>query len=831
MKLGIKLLLAILIFPLMGFAAGYNGELSTLATGNFSDISNDGSIYYEKSGSRCRESEDETTPSKTKRFQGYYNFTYDDEKGTITLEVKQEDLYKEFLYVHALSTGLGSNDIGLDRGQLGDGVVVKWIKSGNKLLLLQPNQNYRASSTNPAEQKSVEQAFARSVLAGFDITKTTDGVFHIDITPFLIRDAHGVARRLKSRKQGSYKLDKNRSVLWMENTRAFPKNNEFEALLTFTGVASGNEVRSIAPDASSLSVIQHHSFVELPDNKYQPRKFHPRSGSFYTSYHDYSTPIGEPMHKRLITRHRLEKKNPEKMKSEAIEPIIYYLDPGTPEPVRSALLEGARWWNQAFETAGFVDAFQVKMLPDNADPMDLRYNMIQWVHRSTRGWSYGGSITDPRTGEILKGHVSLGSLRIRQDYLLAQGIIKDPFKNGTSPEMLKMALARIRQLSAHEVGHTLGFAHNFAASTQDRASVMDYPHPKYEVIDNKISLDNAYTTGIGAWDKLIVQYAYGSPAGNETEDSYLDRILKQADQNQLPFISDRDARDPAGAHATAHLWDNGKLAAVELAHILEVRQLAMKNFSPENVSGGTVLSEFEDLFVPIYFMHRYQVEAAVKAVGGITYNYATTDHIEYEYLSQEDQLQSLNTILNTLDIDQLKLPLELLKIFPPRSYGYSRNRESFKSDVGVAFDPIAAATTNAHFTLDLLLNSTRMTRISQQQIYGDNLSLDDMLNKITRKIFSETSNNEYSQLIQASLKELYLTKLLALNYSKRININVKEAITEELEKLRTKFLNSQDNTDIVLLNYIKEAEAHPERIMELKTLQIPDGSPIGSCGM
>ncbi|NND89134.1 MAG: DUF5117 domain-containing protein, partial [Flavobacteriaceae bacterium] len=389
-------------------------------------------------------------------YPGYFDFHYAENEGSIFLEIPKDRIDEEFLYVHSLRTGLGSNDIGLDRGQLGGEAVVMFKKSGNKILLMQPNQNYRAITENELEKRSIKEAFATSVLYGFEIKETTDDSFVIDLTPFLLEDAHGVAQRLKKQKEGTYKLDKDRNTIWMERTKSFPKNTEFEAMLTFVGEATGRNVETVAPDAKALTVIQHHSFVELPDANFEMREFHPGSGSYAMSYLDYSTPIWEPIKKRFITRHRLEKTDPSAAKSPAKEPIVYYLDPGTPEPVRSALLEGARWWNQAFEAAGYSNAFRVELLPADADPMDVRYNVIQWVHRSTRGWSYGSSVTDPRTGEIIKGHVSLGSLRIRQDYLIAQALLDQPFaeRDDNYQPMLDMALARIRQLSAHEVGHT-----------------------------------------------------------------------------------------------------------------------------------------------------------------------------------------------------------------------------------------------------------------------------------------------------------------------------------------------------------------------------------------
>ena len=417
------------------------------------------------------------------KFKGFFDFSYDESKDKIFLEVDKLDY--EFLYIGSLASGVGSNDIGLDRGQLGLEKLVKFVKRGNKILLVEPNLYYRAQTENNSEKKSVEQAFAKSVIFGFEIIETNEEHYLIDFTPFLLYDRHGVAKRLRDLKQGSYKVDKTKSAIEIFNTKAFPENVEFEALLTFSGEAKGSMIRSVAPDPDNVSVVQHHSFIKLPDNNYQPRKFDPRSGAISISFMDYSTPIDKPITKKFVIRHRLEKKNPELEISEAVEPIIYYLDPGTPEPVKSALLDGGKWWNQAYESIGFKDAFQVKMLPEGVDPLDCRYNVIQWVHRSTRGWSYGASVVDPRTGEIIKGHVSLGSLRIRQDYMIAQALTKEPFASeNNNNKMMELDIARIRQLSAHEIGHTIGFAHNFAASTNNRASVMDYPHPLVNLIDD-----------------------------------------------------------------------------------------------------------------------------------------------------------------------------------------------------------------------------------------------------------------------------------------------------------------------------------------------------------
>ncbi len=769
-------------------------------------------------------------------YKGYFNFHYNESKDEIYLEV--DTLDSEFLYVHSLATGLGSNDIGLDRGQIGDGVIVKFQRAGNKLLLVQPNQRYRAITDNTLEKKSVAQAFTRSVLFGFPIKEEKSGKFIIDLTPFLLQDTHGIIDRLKSQNEGVYKVDKEKSALELERTKAFPKNVEFEALITYKGVAKGQNIRSVAPNSKLLTVIQHHSFVELPDDDYQKRAFDPRSGAISISYMDYATPVQEPIVKRYIVRHRLEKKNPELDISEAKEPIVYYLDPGTPEPVRSALLEGARWWNEAYEAIGFKDAFQVKMLPEDADPMDLRYNVIQWVHRSKRGWSYGASVVDPRTGEILKGHVSLGSLRIRQDFLIAQALLNKPFKDSDDnyKPMLDMALARIRQLSAHEVGHTIGFAHNFAASTNDRASVMDYPHPMVTLKDGNVDISDAYDTKIGVWDKVTVGYSYSEFAKGTNEKEKLNEILNAAYQSGLRFISDSDARPVGGAHELAHLWDNGKSAAEELENVLQVREVAMRNFSEDNIRSNEPYSVLEDVFVPLYFFHRYQTEAAVKLIGGLNYNYAVKGDQQniVEVTAPKKQKAALQTILKTLSPEILAIPEDKLKLFPPRAFGYQRSRESFKGKTGVGFDALSVAATASDMSLTLLLHPERTSRLVQQKSLNQNqLGLVDTLDELIKLSFETQSKNSYYKEIQHTVKANVLKHLMNLSKDKRAYPQVNAISYAKINAL-VPFLKRKtgDPLDKVYNDYylkqISDFLEKPSTFKALPSPKIPDGSPIGS---
>ncbi|MFD0861752.1 zinc-dependent metalloprotease [Sungkyunkwania multivorans] len=768
-----------------------------------------------------------------KKYQGYFDFYYDENEDRIYLEVDKLDA--EFLYVNSLSSGVGSNDIGLDRGQLGNEQVVFFRKAGNKLLLIQPNLKFRALTNNELEKRSVAQAFAKSVLFGFPIKEQRKGSYIIDLTQFLMQDAHGVANRLKSRGQGSYSLSEDRSALAMERTKAFPRNIEFEAMLTFKGEAKGDEIKSVAPNASFVTVIQHHSFIELPDANYETRKYDPRCGSWQTTYMDYATPVHQPIVKRFITRHRLKKKDPNAAVSEAIEPIVYYLDNGTPEPVRSALLDGGRWWNQAFEAIGYKNAFQVKMLPEDADPMDVRYNVIQWVHRSTRGWSYGGSVTDPRTGEIIKGHVSLGSLRIRQDFLIAQALMNKPFaeRDDNYQPMLELALARIRQLSAHEIGHTLGFAHNFAASTDGRASVMDYPHPKVDVKEGELDFSNAYDNKIGAWDKMTVAYAYSDFAEGTDETDALLQIMERAQKNGLRFITDADARPQGGAHAKAHLWDNGKNAAIELERVLEIRKLAINNFSKDNIRSNEPYSVLEDVFVPLYFFHRYQTEAAVKLVGGLEYNYAIKNdgQVVVEMLNKQQQTKALDAILKTISPEALAIPEDKLKLFPPRAYGYSRTRESFKGKTGVAFDALGAAETASEMSLALLLHPQRANRLVQQKALDERqFGLQELVQEILEQTVRKKAIKGYHGEIQKVINWKVLHHLMQLASDNNSYPQVTEVILFEMMKLKT-FLGEKriDPTAILMKKAVEGFVGNPTGYKKKdEAPKIPDGSPIGS---
>ncbi|MFP8489983.1 zinc-dependent metalloprotease [Gracilimonas sp. Q87] len=773
----------------------------------------------------------EKTEGLTKT-EGFFDYYYDESKDQLWLEI--DKLNSEFIYVNSLTAGIGSNDIGLDRGQLGDTRIVYFERRGPKVMMIQPNYGFRAETNNELEKKSVREAFAKSILAGFEVAAEEDGKVLIDLTPFLMQDAHGVTNSLRRSNQGSYSLDKNRSAMYTEGTMNFPKNTEFEVTLTFAGSNPGGWVRSVVPTPEAITVRQHHSFVELPEDGYNKREYDPRAGYFGITYQDYGTPIDEPLVKRFISRHRLEKKNPEAEVSEPVEPIVYYLDNGTPEPVRSALLDGARWWNQAFEAAGYKNAFIVKVLPEDAHPLDVRYNVIQWIHRSTRGWSYGSSVRDPRTGEIIKGHVSLGSLRVRQDFLIAEGLLA-PYADESKENamMQEMALARIRQLSAHEVGHTIGIAHNFAASVNNDASVMDYPHPQPRIVNGEIDLTDAYDVGIGEWDKMAVAYGYQDFPDGTDEKAALNEILAEAYSTGLKYISDQDARPQSGAHPYAHLWEFGDDPVAQLPKIMEIRNKALENFGEANLKTGRPLAELQDVLVPIYLFHRYQVEATVKVIGGLDYTYKVKgDEQAYpEIVDRTTQEKALNEMLATISPEALALPEDLLEIIPPRPAGLGYSRELFIGNTGPALDPLAVAETAADLPVSLILNADRANRLVEYSARTGNLSLEEVLDALVSISWDQNSPKGYLGSIHRTVKHVVLKNMFQLAVSNRANPVTKAIMHKKLIELQTVLTGKNDADSQYGAHLIAQFLTNPEEFEVEEAPATPPGSPIGSEGM
>jgi hypothetical protein len=787
----------------------------------------------------------EKTKDATK-LAGYFNLYWDARTGKLWLEIDKWNT--EFLYQTSLPAGVGSNDIGLDRGQMGETRIVRFERTGPKILLIQANLDYRAVTSDPDERTAVRQSFAESALWGFTAAAEEgngdNAKVLVDATEFFLRDTHHVPEVLARAKQGAFKLDDKRCAFYLARTKNFPLNTEVEATLTFEGDHPGQWVKDVTPSPDSITVREHHSFVQLPPPGYKTRVYDPRSSFFGISYQDYATPISEPIVKRFTARHRLQKKDPSAAVSEAVAPIIYYLDRGTPEPIRSALLEGANWWQQAFEAAGYRNAFRVEMMPEGADPMDLRYNVIQWVHRATRGWSYGEGVIDPRTGEIIKGQVSLGSLRVRQDFLIAEGLLA-PYEAGKPAstqqpnKMQEMALARLRQLAAHEVGHTLGLEHNYSASTVGRSSVMDYPPPLVMLgADGAPDLSQAYATGIGEWDKVSITWGYADFSPGADEHVALDKILSDAYSGKhLRFLTDQDARSAGSSSSVAHLWDSGANAVDELDRLMKVREAALKRFGESNIREGAPLATLEDALVPIYMLHRYQVEAASKLIGGMDYTFAVRGdgEIPTAIVAADEQRRALKAVLATLDPRVLAIPESLLKLIPPRPVMYPRGREDFRIHTSPAFDAVAPAEAAAQHVMQFLFNPQRAARLVE---FHDRDAANPPLNEVIDQILADThrwaNSPGYLGEIGRAADNTAVYDLMALANDSTTLPEVRAIATAELHLYKQKnaiTLRSADDPAAVYFSYvaqqIEQFEKDPTKVVAAAPYEPPDGPPIG----
>ncbi len=783
-------------------------------------------------------------------FEGFFDLFWDEGAGKLYWAIDRWDT--EFLYQVSLPSGLGSNPVGLDRGQLGWTAILEARRVGPTVLLVEPNYRYRATSTNPDEVRAVRDAFAPSTHWGFPVAAATGTRVLVDATEFFLRDAHGIVKRLQDTGQGSFELDRSRSVVHLPRTKAFPRNTEVEASLTFTSEEPGPLVRSTAASGEAVTLRVRHSLVELPEPGYTPRRADPRVGSFGITFYDYATAIDEPLAVRWIARHRLEKREPTAAQSQAVEPIVYYLDPGTPEPIRSALIEGGAWWNEAFAEAGFIDAFRVEVLPEGADPMDLRYNMIHWTHRSTRGWSYGSNVTDPRTGEILKGNVNLGSLRLRQDYLLGVGLAQPTaaefgmcdlgggptfsyladVADGADP--VAMALARVRQLSAHEIGHTLGLAHNYIASTYGRASVMDYPAPLVQITaDRTLDLSNAYGVGIGEYDKFAVKWAYSVPPGGVDEAAFLEGIVQDGLRRGIRFLTDQDARPAGGAHPLAGLWDNGDDPIAMLRHEMEVRRIGLERFSDRSIRPGDPLASLEEVLVPLFFHHRYQVEAAAKSIGGVDYSFALRGdgQTPLTIVAPDRQLAALDAVLQTVTPQALAIPERILQQIPPRAF-FMASGETFATRTAPTFDPLGAAATAAELSLGFVFQPQRMARVVEHHSRDARYpSLETVVDRVLRATWrSPRPTNAYHAEVGRTVERVVLDLMMQQAGNGNNTTQVRAILESKLAELG-EWIDTQARVSPhqqLARDDITRWQSRPEGITSPSAPpEAPPGSPIG----
>ncbi len=675
--------------------------------------------------------------SSVERKEGLLPVLIDAQQGKVMLSLPKPDkdgVAGRYIYIAALKTGLGSAPIGLDKAALGEGRLLVFRRVGGKVVAEYENPKFRAEGAGPDEQAAARDSFAYStVWAGKIEREEADGRLVVDVSSFLTRDVMGIADSLKQGGEGGFKQVADLSLVEANATKVFPDNVELEARLTFGSDTPGAEVRNIAPDSKLITLAVRHSLIRLPEPGFERRWWDQRSGAFGNVVNDYAAPLGDPIVRQLVSRFRLEKLDPAAPKSRVKKPIVFYIDRAAPEPIRTALKEGAAWWAKAFEEAGYIDAYKVEILPEGADPLDVRYNVVNWTNRATRGWSYGQAVTDPRTGEIIKGSVLLGSLRVRQDMMIFEALVgADKVGTGTPNDPVVAALARMRQLSAHEVGHSLGFAHNFSASTQGRFSVMDYPAPRLNVANGQVDLSDAYGVGVGQWDNFIVDWMYGDPQRAHA---------KAAAQGGLRYTTDADARSGSAGQPWGSLWDDGADPAAELVRMMGVRKVAVDTYGVKALHEGEGANELRRKFVPVYLLHRYQAEAAVKLVGGVDFAYSVKgDGKEAAtVVPAAHQRAALDALMLTLAPAALDVPESVL---PYLSSGNSGDRdrqheiEVLRTMGGPVFDPLVAADVAAGMTLSNLLDPTRINRVSDQHRRdAGNVGVDEMVRRILTAAF------------------------------------------------------------------------------------------------
>ncbi|HEX6575093.1 MAG TPA: zinc-dependent metalloprotease, partial [Gemmatimonadaceae bacterium] len=714
---------------------------------------------------------------------GFIPIYLDNKTGKILLEIPRDSM-RALMFV-SLATGLGSNPIGLDRGAGYDNYLARFDRNGERVLVVFENWNYRSSATNnPAHVRTIAESFPPSTPGSLPVVAQEGSRTLVDATDFFLRDWNDVTGTLSQQNEGSYSVAKDRSSVYRPYTKAFPENSEIDVALTFATTGKpGGTVSSIVPEGRSFTLRQHISLLQLPDGGYKPRVLDPRAGFFGITFKDYAQPIQNPLEVRWIARHRLERVNPSDPSSPIKNPIVYYIDRGIPEPVRSATREGVSWWIEAFDRAGLKGAFKVEDLPEGIDPMDARYNVVQWENRNERGWSIGGSLGDPRTGEILKAQARLDSHRARTDYNLYAGLMgADAAAADTA-----FVLARVRQVSSHEVGHTLGLAHNYIASTYERGSVMDYPPPRVRLKNGKIDISSAYASGPGAYDVFAIHWGYGIfPPG--TEQDSLAAIIRDGLSRGYLFLSDADARPEYASDPRTNLWDDAGTALEFLNHEMDVRRVAMQNFGLRNIRVGDPVALLQERFVPVYFMHRFAINSLSRTIGGMEYSNAVRgdNQVATRPIPGDRQRQALDALIAAMAPSELAIPDTIISLLGPRPFSYGPYVELFGSRTRPAFDELGAARTLAQMIADAVLQRERTARLVQFANRGESpLTLSETIDRLTRNWGSASSNeSRKTSALRRVAQRAVADRLLLLAADKDAAPEVRSLVELKMAELR-----------------------------------------------
>lgn len=776
---------------------------------------------------------------------GLFGVRQDSDKGKVSVRLPAPDadgVLGRYLYQPGLSAGLGMDGAGLDRSGLGQTQIVVFRKVGNRVFAAFENHRFRAVDADPDQVNAVAASFVSPVVWSAEATDAgADGSVTVDLSGFLERDAVNVVSRLKRARLGTFKPAPSLGYVDTAQTLVFPDNVEFQTVQTFTSDEPGGELSRVSPETRSVTLAVRHSFIRLPDEGFLPVLHDPRSGtSAQVTVTDFAADLDQPVVSRLARRFRLEKTDPSAARSPVKKPIVFYVDRAAPPAIREALIEGGNWWAQAFEQAGYLNAFRVELLPEGAHPMDARYNIISWVHRETRGWSTGTSVNDPRTGEIVRGVVQLGSLRDRQDKMIIEGLI-GAARSGTGAEddPDRLAYHRLRHLSAHEIGHALGIAHNFAASTfEGRASVMDYPAPWVIADGDRLDFSQAYTTGVGAWDRYVVDWLYGDAPGRDPI-ARRAALAAEAQAKGYRFVNDTDTRPLGSLQPYGAMWDNGTDPTAEFANTLAVRRIALSRFGLANLPAGAPAADLRRVIVPIYLYHRYQTTAVGRQIGGLDYSYAVSGEgrERAEVVPGDKQRAALEALMLALSPAELDLRDDLIDLLSSAQSGNSDRQtqiELFEGKTDAVFDPSSAAAAATEVVFETLLAPERLNRLVEQERRDPGqLGLVETLDRVAVAVGPGAALSPRQAELRRVARARYAAHLAALIQGKDLSSTAQGAVRDSARRFGEQLKRCRgDRLETAQCAYLAEALTGP--VEGLKALSetlpvaqaVPPGAPI-----